>query len=344
MLPPNYSPTGTPCKVVFWFNGDACPWFILHDPFHDIEGNASIYEKNFKYFNACGYAVVMCFGYTSMWKDEVGATRTTSSSRVQPAYIASVRALYDRIMTNYNFEPGVYLGAKSAGGGMLLHTAITRPFPVRAAAGMSVVVSNFDLMRWSSLALQKQWQKMLGCPDWNSFLLTQDKHGASATIVHNGSGANANQLADATRLSNNKALYRKYDAFGMNSDIDWDDFVTQCLLFKTPYNEGADYPTALTDVIYNSMVVVPTPIKYWCATKDTRVPYTWNRIIVDWINNNGGIAELRPYSGDDGTHSTFCGGESGGGKVANNLPTPYGGTMSGVNIGIVEAVDWFKRW
>lgn len=42
------------------------------------------------------------------------------------------------------------------------------------------------------------------------------------------------------------------------------------------------------------------------------------------------------------THNTFC--SQSGGVVVNNLPTPYGGSMSGVNIGFVEAVEWFKRW
>lgn len=340
MLPPNYSPDGEPCKVVFFFNGDLCTWFIMHD----IGGVSTVYGQNFRYLNACGYAVVMCYGYTSMWKDLYGATNGGGISRIQPAYIASVRALYDRIMRNYNFDPQVYIGAKSAGGGMLLHTSITLPFPVRAAAGLSAAVCNFDMMRWSTQRWQREWQRMLGAPDWSDFILTDNEHGINATIVHNGSGANANQLADATRLADNKDIYRRYDPFGMLSDIDWDAFVTQCLLLKQPYNNGADYPTALTDVVYGSSKPVPTPIKYWCATKDGNVPYTWCSIIVEWINRNGGMAELRSYTESDGNHYTFCGSTANGGKVANNLPTPYGGTISGVNIGIVEAVEWFKRW
>lgn len=340
ILPPNYSPTGKPCKVVLWFNGDNCAWFIMHDPYKKANGDASVYENNFKYFLASGYAVVMCSGYTSMWKDEASATDASLwVSRVSPAYIASVRALYDHIMRNYNFDPAVYLGAKSAGGSMLLHTAITRPFPLRAAAGISVIVSVFDTMRHSLVATQKTWQKRFGCANWNSFVLSPSGSGATATLVNNASGANANQVADSTRLSTNKDIYRKYDAFGMNSDIDWDAFVTQCLLLTTPFNNGADYPSALTDVIFAAAKVVETPLKYWCATKDAATPFTWHKIMVDWIAKNGGISELRSYTGDDGGHSTFCGE---GNKTAT-ASTQYGGSKTAA-IGVIEAVEWFKRW
>lgn len=340
ILPPNYSPTGKPCKVVFWFNGDGCAWFIKHDPFKQANGNTSAYDQNFKYFNACGYAVVMCTGYTSMWKDEQGAADASLCvSRVSPAYIASVRALYDRVMANYNFDPQVYIAAKSAGGGMLLHTAITRPFPIRAAAGISVCVCNFDVMRHSYVGTQKTWQKRLGCANWNDFVLSPSGSGSTATLVHNASGANANQIADSNRLIANKDIYRKYDAFGMNSDIDWDAFVTQCLALSSPFNNGADYPSALTDVIFEATKVVNTPLKYWCATKDAAVPYTWHKIMVEWINRNGGIAELRSYTGSDGSHTTFCGE---GNKTAT-ASTQYGGSKTAA-IGIIEAVEWFKRW
>ena len=334
ILPPNYSPVGTPCKVVLWFNGDNCAWFIMHDPYKQANGNTSAYEQNFKYFLAQGFAVVMCTGYTSMWKDEDSATNAGLwMSRVSPAYIASVRALYDHIMRNYNFDPAVYLGAKSAGGSMLLHTAITRPFPVRAAAGISVLVSAFDTMRYSYVATQKTWQKRFGCTNWNDFTLSQ-RHGSSATII-----TSSGQSTEAGRLVANKDIYRKYDAFGMNSDIDWDAFVTQCLALSSPFNNGADYPSALTDVIFEATKVVNTPLKYWCATKDAAVPYTWHKIMVEWITRNGGIAELRSYTGSDGSHFTFAGE---GNKTAT-VATQYGGSRT-ASIGFIEAMEWFKRW
>lgn len=340
MLPPQYDPKGEPCKVVLWFNGDGCGWFIDHGI-----SVSSVYDANFKYLNACGYAVVQCMGYTSMWKDEQGSTQASMNlGRISPAYIASVRALYDHVMRNYNFDPQVYLGAKSAGGDMMMHTALTLPFPVRAAAGMDVGINAFDTMRHSWVNTQKAWQKRLGCSNWDEFQLSQSGSGSTATLVHNGSGATDTQKADAKLLKDNMEIYRNILPFFMNSDIDLNSFVTQNLLLTDVFNDGADYPTALTDIVYAAHKVVNTPIKLWCSTKDDAAPYTWHKIMVEWIQRNGGIAELRSYTGSDGTHHTFCGGTSGGGKVINNLPTPYGSTMSGVNIGFVEAVEWFKRW
>ena len=340
ILPPNYSPTGKPCKVVLWFNGDNCPWFIMHNPFTNADGTISAYDANFKFLNACGYAVVMCSGYTSMWKDEQGANNSSLwVSRLTPAYIASARAFYDRLMANYNFDLAFYLGAKSAGGGMLMHTAQTRPFPIRAAAGISVGVCQFEVMRHSYIGTQKTMQKRLGCSNWDSFVLSQNGSGATATLIHTGSGANANQLADAARLSANIAIYQKTEPFTIGSDIDFEAFATQVLALTNPFNGGADYPSALTNVIYAAHKVMLTPLKLWCATKDDATPYTWHKIMVEWITRCGGIAELRSYTGSDGGHSTFSGT---GNKTATYI-TQYGGNKT-ASIGFIEAVEWFNQW
>lgn len=333
LLPPNYSPEGKPCKVIFWFNGDGCPWFIEHGI------TTAAYVANFGYFNACGYAVVMCTGYTSMWKGEDGSTNVGWwNSRITPAYIASVRALYDRIMTNYNFDQQVYIGAKSAGGSMLLHTALTRPFPIRAAAGMSVIVSVIDTIRFSVAKSNKSWHKMFGCANWNSFSLS-NIHGKTGTKIYNGSGATSTQTANANLILANKDKYRLLEPFTMNSDIDFDAFVAQVLAISEPFNDGADYPSALTDVIFAAHKVCTIPLKFWCATKDAAVPYTWHKIMVEWITRNGGIAELRSYTGSDGSHSTFLGADN---KTAT-VATQYGGSRT-ASIGVIEAVEWFKRW
>lgn len=338
MLPPNYSPTGKPCPVVIFFNGDNTATYINHTVNYPTGGN--IYAQNFRYLNAMGYAVVTYAGYTSMWKDEQGATDSGWwMTRLTPASIASVRGLYDYIMRNYNFEPAVYLAAKSGGGSMLLHTALTRPFPVRAAAGFSVIVSVFDTIRFSVTGTNKSWHKMFGCANWDSFSLS-NQHGKNGTKIC--TGGTSTQTTNANLLIANKEKYRLLEPFTMNSDIDFDAFVMQVLAFAEPFNNGADFPSSLTDIIYAAHKVCNTPIKYWCATKDAAVPYTWHKIMVEWLKKSGCIAEMRSYTGDDGSHSTFSGGTATGGKVANAV-TPLG-TMEGVNIGFIEAVDWFKRW
>lgn len=341
ILPSTYDPQGEPTKLVFWFNGDNCPWFIQHDPYVNTDGNPVVYEKNYKYLLNHGYAVAMCAGHTSMWSGEESSVNSGFwCSRLTPAYIASVNAFYERLMANYNLDPAVYLGAKSAGGGMLVYVATALPFPVRAAAGMSIGICQFDVMRYNYVGTQKTIHKRLGCANWNSFTLSAES-GASATLVTNASGASSTQIAEANKLLANKDIYKKTEPFTINSDIDFSLFVDEVLLNTNPFNEGADYPSGLTDLIFASSKVFLTPLKLWCATKDPATPYTWHKIFADWINKNGGTAELRAYTGDDGGHGTFCGGTT---HVANNLPTPYGGTMSGVNIGVVEAVEWFKRW
>jgi alpha-beta hydrolase superfamily lysophospholipase len=244
-------------------------------------------------------------------------------------------------MTNYNFDPMPYIAAKSAGGNMLLNTAATLPFPVRAAAGFSIMVSMTDGMAQCALAPQKTWQKMCGCSNWDSFVLNSRDYAliSDGTRASKKSGASANQIADADRLIANKDIYRNLDQFTAMSDMDYGEFLDAVLLFD-PFNDE-EPPQALFDLIANSHKNMRVPVKLWCATKDLSVPYVWHQLYADWVSRCNGICELRPYTGDDGNHGTFVGGTT---HVANNIPTPYGGTISGVNIGIVEAVEWFKRW
>lgn len=339
ILPPNYSATGTPCKVIIWFNGDNCANFIMHDCFHQANGSTSVYEANYKYLLANGYAIAMCSGYTSMWKAEQGATQSSLwVARISPAYIASTKALYEFLMRNYNLEPEVYLGAKSAGGSMMLYTALTKPFPVRAAAGISLLVSTLDMMRMSLVGTLRTWAKRMGCPNWSQFVLSSSGSGATATLVHNASGASNSQQGDAARLLVVKDIIRKYDAFGISSNIDWDSFVEQCLSFTTPF-ANAEYPQALTDVIYGATKYRGAPIKLWCATLDQSVPYGWHKVLVELIKKNGGLAEMRTYAGSDGSHAILCGQ---GNKTAT-VGTRYGGSRT-AGIGIVESVEWYNRF
>lgn len=349
ILPPNYSAMGKPCKVVLWTNGDITPWFIMHDAFHAKDGGSTIYEQNFKYLCNQGYAVAMFTGYTSMWHGETGATDTNEwTPRMSQATIASTTAFYDHIMRNYNFDPMLYVAGKSAGGYLTLYLAANRPFPVRAAAGFSIICSMADRLVENPLKFQKPQQKRMGCANWDSFVLNATDYGASGdgTRASIKPGATSQQKDDAELLQANVDIYRNLDQFTAMSDIDYADYLDAVLVYD-PF-EDEEPPQVLTDILDNSHKSMATPVKLWCATKDPSTPYAWHKIYVDWVSKNNGTAILRSYTGDvvsgGSQHHVFCGGVANGGKVAYNLPTPYGGTMNGVNIGIVEAVEWFNRW
>lgn len=345
MLPPSYNPQGDPCKFLIWFVGDGAMWFMGHSPFYGVNGGKvtqSVYEKNLKYFNNMGYAVVCLGGYTSMWSGEPGANQWSGwTPRISPAYMASLRSCYDFLMQNYNFDPNPYIAGKSAGGYMVLNTAATLPFNVRAAAGFSISVSMASSLCQCGNAVQKSWNKRCGCGNWNDFVLnTGNSYPSSSayTRATKKSGASANQIADANRIIANNSIYRSFDQFTVMSDIDYDDYMDAVQAYD-PFND-ANPPQALTSLLEASHKNMKVPVKLWCATKDNAVPYSWHKIYVDWVKQNNGIAELRSYTGDDGIHHTFCGD---GGKTAT-VQTLYGGTMTGVNIGVIEAVEWFKRW
>lgn len=340
MLPPNYSPEGEPTKFIIFFTGDGAAWFMAHNPFLGVDSSwnvvstPSIYKQNFEYLCNMGYAVVSMCGYTSMWGNEYGSLRPSwFNGKIKPSYIASLQGCYDYLMSNYNFDYRPYIAAKSAGGYMMLHTAATMPFPVRAAAGFSIGINLVEKMRHQLLSAQKSWQKMMGHPSWDSFALNNNEGTPSKTANPNSN--DATEKADGDLLVAQKDRYRTLDPMLIMANVS--DYSAYFNAVMT----GANTQDAMRDAMHK---VVSVPIKLWCATEDTAVSYEQHEQFVDMVNRGGGIAELRSYTGSDGTHHTFCGGKSGGGKVANNLPTPYGDTMSGVNIGVVEAVEWFKRW
>lgn len=334
MLPPNYSPDGEPTKFIIHFGGDGNPIFMAHDVFINTSNGSvvstpAVTKANFEYLNNMGYAVVMLCGYTSMWGNEYGSVRPSwFIGKIKPSHIASLRGMYDYLMRNYNFDPRPFIEAKSAGGYMLLHTAATLPFPVRAAAGFSIGINLISTMRKQLLNGQKSLQKMMGHPSWNSFALNNNEGTPSSTA--NPDSSNASAKADGDLLVAQKDRYRTLDPMCIMTNMS--DYAAYFNAVMT----GDESQSSMREAAHK---VFPTPLKLWCATADSAVPYAAHEQIVDIIKRGGGIAELRSYTGGD--HNTFCGSST---VVANNLPTVYGGTMSGVNIGFVEAVEWFKRW
>lgn len=333
MLPPNYSPHGEPTKFIIWFSGDACMWFMAHNPFISRDSNgkvaASVYEKNFKYLCNMGYAVVSFGGYTSMWGNEYGATRPTWwIAKIKPSYIASLRAFYDYLLANYNFDARPYIAAKSAGGYMLIHSASTMPIPIRAAAGLSIGIDLCSTIRGQLLNSQKSWQKMMGNPDWNSFTLNSG--GSSITQRANPNSSNTNEKNDGDLLMNHKELYRTLCPILANTEVsDYHGYFTAIMTADT------EASSAMRAAMHKVCMV---PTKLWCATKDTAVSFSAHELIVAMITRGGGVAELRSYTGDDGSHSTFDGADKA-------VPmTMQDGTVLNVPLGAVEMVEWFKRW
>lgn len=351
LLPPTYSPTGKPTKFVIFLQGDGAQFFIMHNPYVTTKsgkGASTIYETNWKYLCNNGYAVVSLGGYTSMWKNEEGATSPSKwSPKWTDSYRASLMGLYEYLMANYNLEPEAYLAAKSAGGSALVYLASNELFPVRAAAGISIAISLVGSVTRILQQAQKSLHKRLGASNWNSFTLNQSIGGSGNNIdaVRACTDGNTSQRADAALILADKELYLDLDPFTKGSSINFDDYVDGCL--KSDFF-AEEIDSKLNDAISSADRKLSAPTKLWCSTADPAVPYYWHRVLADWIQRGGGVCELRSYTGDvvsgGSQHHVFCGGVANGGKVANNLPTPYGATMNGVNIGIVEAVEWFKRW
>lgn len=351
ILPPTYSPTGKPTKFVLFLQGDGLYACIGHNPYVGIYQNkitASIYEANYKYLCNCGYAVAVCGGYTSMWKDEAGATKPGSwTPKITTAYLSSIFSFYERLMLNYNFQPEAYLMAKSAGGYTMVYLASLTPFPIKAAAGFSIGISMASSMSRISQAVQKSWQKRVGALNWDSFALNQTIGGTGNNIdavrADITAGTSTNAFKDAQRLVDNIDLYKSLDPFTVGSDINFTNYMNGILNFDA-FNGTP--PQALSTAIASAHKAMRAPTKLWCSTNDPNVPYQWHQLLSDWVKRDGGICELRTYvpaDSIDGGHNTFCGGAFAGGKVAN-VDTPFGGAMSDVNIGIIEAVEWFKRW
>lgn len=315
ILPPNYDPEGEPVQLVIYTHGSDCWKFgaTSVNPYYDLQ----------QFIAKCGYAVADCRGITNTYKDS--DTSTNIDDGITPISISCYCQLYDFLMRNFNLRTdGCFIYGKSSGGLEPALLSCLQPFPIRAAAGLAPMLSQYqDMFSGVNYSPNVRW--------------ILERFGYDMTNV--SSNPTAAQILGQIRKM------QGYDPLIANTNLDIEDFnaVLQSIAVGTSYqwNESMIDNEALQAALADAHKTQPCPIKFWYVNDDENTPINLAvRIYKQLVDQGNGICKLRKFPSGCGQHHAV--------DNANNAPkvtyhTPYGGDVS-IAVAYAEMVDWFKYW
>ena len=198
VLPPNYHEQDAPVPLVVY----------CHDK--DEFGWASnVNSKNARIFSFLannGYAVCDCYGLTSHHKNKVNAYYA-------PSYVSSIACLLKFIYANYNVRTdGIYVCGKSSGAFMSLLLPYLQGFKVRAAAGLSPVISPLIGLRFNDDDYGDYGNSTFTNIVWNQLNITKATSQTPAVANEELGGTPGNHPFDTYTAYINTPLLRRYDA------------------------------------------------------------------------------------------------------------------------------------
>ena len=343
VLPPNYHAQDAAVPLILY----------CHDK-GEFGWNSTIDvgSKNARIFSFLannGYAVCDCYGLTSNHKSSVNAYYA-------PSYVSSIACLLKFIYANYNIRTdGIYVCGKSSGAFISLLLPYLQGFKVKAAAGLSPVISPLigltfsDNVYGNSIFAGLIWQQLgistnatISSSEWSNKVLGSDR---------------GNHDLDTYTAYLNIPLLRRYDALFKTinlTDEELKAFMAQYYiknqsnidgLYNNLINDNG-VETAAKNVINSGKITTKCPVKLWCSEGDIDVAAN-SKWFVKWCKDGGSPAYLRKFpAGTEGTgnvpsHDLVD-------TIGNNdlkiSYTPKFGNNVYETIAICEMVDWFNQW
>ena len=322
-LPPNYTHDGTPVPLVLYFPGS--------NGYQWGETSVLLYDSFFDFICDNGYAVACCSGLTDYWMDSTNNpfyndTNCKKNSKWSGTVASAFCHLYDYIERTYNIrKDGVYVFGKSTGGMGAAWFSLLQPIKVRCAGLLapSTFMVGCD-MRYGyvSLNVLKQWNLMLGCPNYNDFI-------SGAYIAANSD--------DAARLVTNAPYYKQWEPFTQGTDIDLSSLLTECA--KVSWNRYSQTP-AVSSIITAGKKHSVAPTKIWQSVDDDVIDYYETQMYKGLIDANNGICDLRTMPSNAGKHHSV---DTDANAPKVNYTTKYNGVVN-IAVAYAELVDWFNRW
>lgn len=315
ILPPNYSQDGEPVQLVIYTHGSDCWKFgaTSVNPYYDLQ----------QFIAKCGFAVADCRGITNTYKDaDVG---TAIDDGVTPVSISCYCQLYDFLMRNFNLRAdGCYIYGKSSGGLEPALLSCLQPFPIRAAAGLAPMLSQYqDMFAGVNYTPNVRWQLQ--------------RFGYDMT--------NVSSTPTAAQILGQIRKMQGYDPLIASTNLDIVEFNTmlQSIAEGTTYqwNESMIDNETLQSALADAHKNQPCPIKFWYVNDDQNTPINLAvRIYKQLVDAGNGICKLRKFPNNCGKHHAV--------DNASNAPTttyhtPYGGDIV-VAVAYAEMIDWFKYW
>lgn len=332
VLPPNYHPQDAAVPlIVYCHDKDEFGW------------TSNVNSKNARIFSFLannGYAVCDCYGLTSHHKNKVNAYYA-------PSYVSSIACLLKFIYANYNVRTdGIYICGKSSGAFMSLLLPYLQGFKVRAAAGLSPVISPLIGLRFGDDVYgNSNFAGLI----WNQLNIQREESYVSTDL---GPGSGNHELDTLTAYLNTPLL-RRYDALFKTinlTDEELKEFIKEYYR-KNESNIDALYNNINTvqtakDVINNGKITTKCPVKLWCSEGDTDVAAN-SKWFVKWCKDGGSPAYLRKFpAGTEGTGNVSSHDlvDTIGNNDLKISYTPKFGDSVYETIAICEMVDFFNQW
>lgn len=316
MLPPNYNPEGDPVPLIIYTHGSDAWKFGFT--------NAPNYYALQQFLVNNGFAFCDCRGITNTYKDE--DTGKAIDDGVTPIAIDCYCQLYEYMVSNYNIrQDGCYIYGKSSGGLEPALLSCLQPIPIRAAAGLAPMLSQFqDMFDGVNYTTNVRWQlERFG----------YDMSQVSATPTA------AEILAQITKMQG-------YDPLicNVNADITtWNTMLWNIGTKGTRYQwrESDWNDQELQDALAGKFKMQPCPIKFWIADDDVNTPINLAVKIYKYlVDNGGGICKVRRFPAGTGGHHAV--------DTSSLAPTvvyrtKYAGDVT-VPQAYAEMLDWFLTW
>lgn len=313
ILPPNYDPLGEPVQLIIYTHGSDCWKFgaTSVDPYYDLQ---QFITKN-------GYAVADCRGITNEFKDSDSGRNIDDG--ITPISITCYCQLYNYLIRNFNIrQDGCYIYGKSSGGLEPALLSNLQTFPIRAAAGLAPMLSQYqDMFNGVNYYQNVRWEL--------------ERFGYDMTQV--------SSIPTASQILSQITKMQGYDPLISNTKLDIVEFNTllQSISSGSTYqwNESMINNTSLQNAVTGVAKYQRCPIKFWIVTDDVNTPINFAALLYKQLVDQGnGICKIRRF-------------ESGGHHVVDNSPnapktiyhTMYGGDVS-VPVAYAEMIDWFKEW
>ena len=315
ILPPNYSNTGEPVRLVIFAHGTGGFGWTSSGSY---TGLLEFVAKN-------GYAVCDCCGMSD--KYSIGnLTPPISDARHNLMSISCYCNLYKFLIKNYNLmEDGCFMFGKSNGGIATTFMSLAQPIPIIASAGLAPSISIIESLRYTRGGSLQYWTDRLGLDIDCSNVATQ-------TYLYSVESSNQNIV---NYLKANANVFSRIDPFIMQTDIDANQIATA--FFAHGYLEANQ---EVEQIISNSKKWQTCPMKIFHALDDQSVPYQISRWYIDMCKKINSSCFLRTIpSGLGGHHAVDT--SSLAPKV--NFTTKFGETVE-IVVTYAELVEWFNRW
>lgn len=267
-LPTNYSPTGTPSRLIIYCKHGASVVEPTEDPVFDAGD-----ERIFHFLISLGYAILAVDGVPNDYAALIGI-----SERVVGNYISiqSVRKAYEYVIYNYNIaQDGCFVYGWSQGGHYAQNVVDLCGLPVLACAEASPVCS-YQFHQWD-LAVSGT----VGGVNWT--------HLARLNIARLFDFPTVTTDAQLSALQFDESKVNGYDPWTRNVENPYSGFVKSGDLWVLPSGTTVESITTMKKHL-------KAPLKIWAATNDPSLSCDVMRVYIQAAKNAGCVADMHLFN------------------------------------------------